>query len=246
MAGITEDDNWIRLYPVSYNYFIKKLRFKKFTWIEAKVKKASEKLMRKESYNIKEESIRVVDDSLASIYGSQSKRKEIWEKRKSIIQKYLNGSVTELKDKWNQYKASLGIIKPNLIDLRFRKPIDKIEIKREKLIQKSLNGEKIYVADKIKHEISYLFKCNDPNCTCNETEKKHHDMTCEDWELFEAVRKWSYPPLEKEQKIRYRFFNWMRERDLYFCLGMISKYPQFVIIGLFYPPKKSANPNVIS
>jgi len=39
---------------------------------------------------------------------------------------------------------------------------------------------------------------------------KFQDMTCEDWELFEAIRKWHYPPREKEEKIEERFFNWMK------------------------------------
>ncbi len=36
---------------------------------------------------------------------------------------------------------------------------------------------------------------------CNK-KGKFHDMTCEDWELFEAVRKWQYPAKEKEEKIQ--------------------------------------------
>ncbi len=49
MAGITEQNEWIRLYPIDYDYFIKHLNFSKFTWIEADVEKSTEKLMRKES-----------------------------------------------------------------------------------------------------------------------------------------------------------------------------------------------------
>ncbi len=62
-------------------------------------------------------------------------------------------------------------------------------------------------------------------------------MTYEDWELFEAIRKWQYPAKEKEEKIQKRFFNWMKTRDLYFCLGMISTYPTWVIIRFLYPPQ---------
>ncbi|KKM00396.1 hypothetical protein LCGC14_1804850 [marine sediment metagenome] len=236
MAGITEEYKWVRLYPIEFDYFKKKLKFKKFEWIEAEIKRANEKLMRKESYKVRQHTIKSVDDSLASIKGSKSIRENIWKRRIDIIKNIQDESVYQLREKWSNDKTSLGLIKPNLIDFRFRKPIEKIKIEKEKLIQKSINGEKKYISDKIEHFISYKFKCNDSKCMCSK-KGKFHDMTCEDWELFEAIRKWQYPAKEKEEKIQDRFFNWMKSRDFYFCLGMISTYPTWVIIGLLYPPQ---------
>ena len=94
----------------------------------------------------------------------------------------------------------------------------------------NLDDQRIYIADKIEHTISYVFKCNVTNCPS-------HNITCEDWELLEPIRSWNYPPSEKQDKIKNKFFNWMIEkRDLYFYMGMHSIFPSWLIIGLFYPP----------
>ena len=232
MAGLTEDQEWIRIYPIDYNYFIKKLKFKKFTWIEAEVQKAREKLMRKESYKVKRETIKKVSDSLADVIGNKEEKEKIWEERKKLVIPMLSNSIAELRESWKVDKTSLGLIKPKLSDFLFRKPIEEIKIEHEKTLQQTLNGDKIFVPDKIEHKISYKFNCDDPKCN-------GHDMTCEGWELFESVRRWNYPPREKEEKIKYKYYTYMKEkRELYFYMGMISKFPQWVIIGLFYPPKK--------
>ncbi len=55
MAGVTEEGEMIRLYPIDYDYFMKKLNFSKFTLIEADVEKAQEKLKRKESFKVEKE-----------------------------------------------------------------------------------------------------------------------------------------------------------------------------------------------
>lgn len=238
MAGITEDYKWMRIYPIQFDYFIRNLNFKKFTWIEADIQKTKEKLMRKESHKVKLNSIKIVDDSIAQLKGSESQKKKIWEKRKGIINNLLNKSIYELKQKWEQDRTSLGIIKPILVDFRFRKPVNQIKIERSKMYQKTLKGEKILVADKIEHALSYKFRCSDATCTFNKDKKKSHDITCEDWELFEAIRKWPYSPKEMELKLREKFFDWMKNRDLYFCMGMFSQYPTWLIIGLLYPPKE--------
>jgi len=230
MAGITKEGDWIRIFPVEFDYFIKKLKIKKFTLIEAEVEKASEKLMRKESYKVKRNSIKILDDSLSKLRGSNAETKKIWQERKKLILPYVNTSIEELKQKYEVDRTSLGLIKPNLIELNFRKPLKDIIIEHQTLLQKTLNNDYIRVADKIEHIISYIFKCNDPTC-------KGHDLTCEDWELFGAIRNWKYPPKEKELKIREKFFDWMKKRDLYFYVGTLSQFPNWIIIGLFYPPK---------
>jgi len=250
MAGIIEEYNWIRIYPIQFDYFIKNLNFKKFTWIEADIQKVKEKLMRKESHKVKLNTIKIVDDSLAQLKGSKSQKNKIWAERRSILNKLLNKSINELKQKWKQDRTSLGIIKPNLVDFRLRKPLSQIIIERKKMFQKTLMDEKILVADKIEHAISYKFRCNDATCTFNKETKKSHDITCEDWELFEAIRKWPYSLEEKELKLKEKFFDWMKNRDLYFCMGMFSQYPTWLIIGLLYPPKeevksKASSPMII-
>jgi len=209
MAGITEQHEWIRLYPIDYDYFIKHLNFPKFTWIEADVEKATEKLMRKESYKVKKESIKIVDSSIAQVGGSEKEKVKIWAIRKKWVLPMLSSSIESLDAKWRADRTSLGVIKPNLVDLRFRKPVDEIKIEKERYLQQTLDGGQVFIPDRIEHTISYQYRCKDPNCATK------HDQTCEDWELFEAVRDWPYSGAEKEQKIRERYFDYMKTRTFF-------------------------------
>jgi len=172
MVGLTEDNEWIRIYPVIFDEYIKKLKFEKFTWIEAEVKKTKEKLMRKESYKVRMDSIKILDTSLVLKGKTAKEKNKIWSKRREIINNNLNSSIFDLKENYKKNKSSLGVIKPKLIDLHFRKPIEDIKIEHEKLLQSTLDGKKISVADQIEHEISYIFKCLDSICSCNQTKKK--------------------------------------------------------------------------
>ena len=54
-AGITQDGNWIRLFPLPFRYLQSSKQFKKYQWIEAKITKASDP--RPESYKIDIDSI---------------------------------------------------------------------------------------------------------------------------------------------------------------------------------------------
>ncbi len=235
MAGVTEEGEMIRLYPIDYDYFMKKLNFSKFTLIEADVEKAQEKLKRKESFKVEKESIKLVDSSLAELPRSDKAKNQVWQKRKSIIAPLISKSIESLKEQWELDRTSLGVIKPILENLCFRKPLDEMEIDRAKFIQETLFGEKIKIPDKMEHIISYKYLCPDEACSTL------HDQTCEDWELFEAIRDWRrrYHANVLEQKIKQKFFDWMKTRDLHFIVGMYSQYPQWMVIGLSYPPKST-------
>lgn len=65
-AGITDEGEFIRLYPISLDVFRNGPRFKKFNWIEVECERVEgEKLGRKESHRVREGSIRIVDTSLS-------------------------------------------------------------------------------------------------------------------------------------------------------------------------------------
>lgn len=51
MAGITAQGEWIRLYPVPFRDLADEQKFRKYSWIEAKIRKSKD--FRKESYYIR-------------------------------------------------------------------------------------------------------------------------------------------------------------------------------------------------
>lgn len=227
IAGITDHGEFVRLYPVS-NLIFSSNNFKKYTWFEVKCEKASEKLNRKESYHIDNEKINILNH-----IDSDNK----WESRNNIILPLVSPSLEELMDRYEKDKTSLGIIKPQLIDFVVDDKPTEDEKDMIRYTQKTLYNEEIKPVDKIPFIFRYSFKCNANNC-------KGHKIMCEDWELLESWRKFrvKYGLDHAKQKIRERFFNYMKTRDLYFYMGMYSRYPTWLIIGLYYPPKRQIKP----
>jgi len=232
-AGILEDTNeWVRIYPINFNVY-NKLNLSKFIRFRARISKDTKDYMkRKESHKIDQNSIKIIDDHL-----TDTKKKGVWEERKRILERALSPSLEELKAKFEVDRTSLGLIKPEVNSLKFilSKPVEEIEIDVMKKIQLNLFGEKLKKVDVIEKAFSYQYKCGGENCN-------GHKMICEDWELLEAFRKYkkTYPtPEEVEQNLRYKFYEEkLSKSELYFIVGTYWKYPTWLIIGLFYPPKQ--------
>jgi hypothetical protein len=226
-AGITEEGEWIRLYPIDMRYFTGKNKISKFDIIEAEIKEDRDKLGRKESHKVRPDSIRIIDRSL-------TKPKIDWEKRNENLISNLSESVQTLKDAYENDRTSLGLIKPTRI-LNFIKTEDlEVYEKNGWSFTINLDGKAIPKVTKIPHIFKYRFRCND----CKEGD---HLMQCEDWELFESYRSWGErykDPKKLWEKLVGRYLYWMlKNRDLYFIMGMYSQYPTWFIIGIYYPPR---------
>src|ERR1700721_1511825 len=57
-AGITEDNEWIRLFPVPYRFLAEDKRFARYQWIDIEVTKARGD-PRPESYKLNEQTIQI-------------------------------------------------------------------------------------------------------------------------------------------------------------------------------------------
>jgi hypothetical protein len=228
-AGITDEGDWIRLYPITVNKFIGGKKIKKFYWIDVECQKATnEKLKRKESYRVREDSIRIIDTSLTD-------PKANWTERHNIIQQNISKSIESLYEAYRDDRTSLGMIKPKEI-LEFYHNNELKIYPKSNNYQEMFDGSRIPIFEKIPHIFKYKFKCGG----CQET-KKSHDIQCEDWELMESYRSWG-PRYQSTdilwQKLHQKYYeNMLRKHDLYFVMGMYSQYPTWMIIGLYYPPK---------
>jgi hypothetical protein len=63
-------------------------------------------------------------------------------------------------------------------------------------------------------------------------------MMCIDWEIQELFRKYKDRGAEGFQKVKDKATNWMDQRDAYFVVGTTWRFKTWLIIGVFYPPKK--------
>ncbi|MCR4369446.1 MAG: hypothetical protein NUV67_06080 [archaeon] len=232
IAGINDRGEWRRIYPIPFRKLPFEKRFTKYDWIEADIEKnIQEKLKRLESYKVDANTIRVIKK-----IGTGKNRD--WQERNSVILPLKNSSLEELK-KLKSEKKSLGLIKPIVVDF-IRTPLEKCRDWERELIEGSQRTlfETGYQSplEKIPWKFSYIFKCNNSQC-------KGHNIMCEDWELLQSWRSWrkNYPSdSELWEKIRERYFELMKKRDLHFFMGTESRYNKFLIIGLYYPPQKNA------
>jgi len=240
-AGITREGEWIRLYPIPLRLFQTGKGFKKFDWIEVECKRVTdeEKLGRKESYKMREGTLRVIDSSL------RGNGKVDWTRRNKYIYPLRARCIEDLQSEFDRDRTSLGLVRVgDLLDLYKSGNPTEAERESQRVFQVTFDSmndgvtslRPSWVLQQIPHIFRYKFKCDVPTC-------RAHDMTCEDWELFEAYRKWSEKYVTEEEtwsKIRQRFFDYFKKRDLHFFLGTHSMFPSWMIIGTYYPPKSES------
>ena len=225
-AGMTEDGEWIRLFPIPYRFLSEDKRFRKYQWIEAQVTKASDH--RRESYHVDIDSIEIVSDRLPT--------KSKWKERKELLAPLLSDSLCSLQARRDKDKfPTLGFFKPKSITGFEMLPVDPnwsrselAKLRQVPLFQSSPAVELV----KIPFRFKYRF-------TCAETKCPGHDLSCTDWELGAAYRRWrrDYGEAEWEEKFLERFEHDMIEKnDTHFFVGTLKAFPAtWIIVGLFYP-----------
>jgi hypothetical protein len=228
--GLTDEGDWIRLYPIPFNVFSGRDGLKKYDWIEVDCKRAEEKLSRKESYRIRDGSLKITDRSLSLI---KVKGRANWVERNKILLSHISPSLEELRDNFDDDRTSIGLIKPAEL-LEFYKT-DELKIYGDtKSFQQSLFGTCIPEIEEIPHLFSYRFRC----FGCKEGTE--HNIQCEDWELFESYRSWGKKYGDTSllwEKLHDKYYRLMKDNDLYFFMGMFSQFPTWLIVGLYYPPR---------
>ncbi len=213
MAGITEEGELRRIYPVP---FVKWQRdpISKRRWIEYEMKDDRSSDGRRESRKIVPSSLSVGDEvSYDTVRGM-------------ILEKL--SSIERLSDEG----SSLGIIKPIVTDLGFE--WKEARQRKADLIskQRTLDGGRLdfYFPPEL---IRYRFRCNGSDGCSG-----HHIM-CEDWEAIMLYRNMCDRASTLEtahDKVRGKLFDWMlKERDLYFMMGTDARYGKWLIISLLYP-----------
>lgn len=214
VAGINERNEWRRLYPFKFSYGEGLVDFGKKDLIDV-VLAYPDNDKRKESRKV------ITHENLKSKLNDE----EVLQRIKPLV------SSIEVLEK---EEASLGIIKPELTGIEVI--INSTDI-YDPQTYFSLAGEYLETREKVKMpvELRYKFKCKD------EPECKGHTIILIDWELNELARKVMRNEKDKkiiEEKIKLKFFDFMKTRDLYFLMGTHFRFYTWIIIGLFYPEKR--------
>ena len=228
-AGITEDGEWVRLYPIDYRYRPYHQKFRKYQWIKVELAEQGAKNdQRKESRQPSLDSIRLLGEPLST--------KNNWEDRRNIIDKLPIHTLNQLKMLYDRDQTSLGIIRPTrILDLKIEdsdqewKPEWQLVLNQFKLF-----GPQPKPLAKIPFKFSYVFECEDSS--------KPHNAMIEDWELGVLYLK-EVDRLGNEraaaESVKRKFLDELcaPDKDIRFFMGTVFPYNTWIVIGVFWPPK---------
>lgn len=226
-AGITDKGEWIRLFPVPYRRMGQEHKFKKYDWINVRVKKAGDP--RPESFNPDIDSFEVVS--------FVSPERGTWKARKEIVLPLKAHCLCCLSAQRDAHGSpTLGIFKPKVIKRLIiqRDRDDWTPEERAKMMQRPNlwnQGQPLIELEKIPFKFSYQFSCEEEGCI-------GHTFSCTDWEMAQGYRHFRQRyGSDWETKFRQKFETEMIERlDTHFFVGTISSHPnRWIIVGLFYP-----------
>ena len=247
-AGLREDGSWIRLYPIQFRFLDKEKRYKKYQWIEAYISKSSDR--RPESYEVRNsDRIEIIGEPLGTSFYWEERRDYVLRKGKVFT------NMNEIIDLARSNRISLATFKPSKITDFEYEGIDpelyrKTMLEHERRVAERQSrgyleglGDHMNMLEGFKPAIRpdkkffYIFK---------DDKGRKARLHIEDWEIFELYRncKKTHGDSEKAaQEVKKKYFELAREKDLYLFLGTTyewhSRAPNpFVIVGVFYPPKK--------
>jgi len=228
-AGIdTVTGEWVRLYPIPYRDLDISQKFKKYTIIKVRCRKALDD-HRLESYKVDSDSIELIEHL--------DTRKDKWKARKDIVLPTVSPSFCRILENAGK-NLSLGMFKPEEINFSWAKSTPENQRQKEQCYaQLSFFDRKKKAIENIPFDFYYHFKCADlKNCP-------GHKLPIADWEIGQAYRDWRrrYRSRDKLlEKIRQRWLSLMcaEKNDFYFFAGNMKRFrSQFMVLGVFYPPK---------
>lgn len=213
IAGITEDGDWRRLYPVPWTTYLELGGIPKRGWIDYELRegvKGERRDDRKESRKVKYKTIRNTGDPITA------------EELRDILQPQVT-NIEHLRERYYDDFTSLGIIKPELMDMGF-----KINQAYTGYTQSKLSPNVIQVTQ-LKDKPQYRFRCHQSEA-CTE-----HKIICEDIEVGQLYRKYLRKEHIRHAKMKDKLFYQMQKNDLHFIVGTYAFQPTWLIVGLFYP-----------
>jgi len=233
-AGVTEDGDFIRLYPINYRDLPWDQQFKKYQWIEVMAEKHTGRDFRKESWRPDSDSVTLLGEPIPTSRGGD------WSARGKYVLRNVAASMEELRDRQDLDTTSLGIFRPREVMDLVITPDDAewkasfLDELRQARLWETRTKSKV-PPRKIPWRFQYRFRCDDGRCN------GRHKMTIEDWEvgaLYWRLVDAGAAPDEAAAKVKQRFLDEIcaPEKETYFYVGTVLSWPKsWVVIGIFYP-----------
>ncbi|WP_293266750.1 hypothetical protein [Neptunomonas sp.] len=218
-AGITNEGEFVRLYPIPYMSLNSNQKFERFDWIEAEVWQDRNTDWRPESYKVFPDSIKVISKA------ASKEHHKLW-------LSYVSPSFQDLKDEnHSTQKTSLGIVRPDPASLKFRKENYSNSSDDEKESINLIREQQLLFSKGDDYKIpppETVFKYRFTSA------KTKHDMTIHDWEVQAAYHKFKQLyRSEAFDKLSQKYQLEIPSSNLHFIMGtQLSRPHQFMIIGL--------------
>jgi len=239
-AGLDEQGNWYRLYPITFRKLEYENQYPKYSWIEVDIEKNPSD-PRPESYRPNVDAIKIL--------GKIEADGEAWtERRKIVLKKYntnLEQHIKEAKDK--TIGTSLAVFKAKEIldftceqtarewDSEILEYIKSNDLQL-KLFEKSDNP--FEVVKKLPFKFSYKF--------IDDSDKPSR-MMIEDWEIgqlyWNCLKSNNYDETAACRDVRKKYFDdFAKTKDKYLFLGTTREFHfvglnPFIIIGTVHPKR---------
>lgn len=225
-AGVTADGSWVRLYPIDYRYLPRDKQFHKFQWVDIELAPHGS------SNDKRRESRRPDLTSLAL-----GEKLEGWDAKRAYVEKCKVHTLNELKALYEQDTTSLGVVKPlRILDLKIEPQAEEWDqTQQAALAQLGFFEAPTKPLKKLPFKFTYVFECADS--------KKPHNAMCEDWELgvlyLKEERRLGDTKAAAES-VKKKFLGELcaPERDTHFFMGTVFPYNTWVVIGVWWPPRK--------
>lgn len=225
-AGVTAAGEWVRLYPVDYRYLPKSQQFHKYQWVDVDLApRGAGTDNRRES--------RCPDLNTLVLH----ERLEGWDARRPFVEKLPVRTLNEFQALYETDHVSLGVVKPTkILDFEVKAQTAEWDAKQSaSLAQLGFFETPTKPLKKMPFKFSFVFECADS--------KKPHRAMCEDWEmgvLFnkEVIRLGDAKKAAESVKRKYLGELCAPERDTHFFMGTVFPYNTWVVIGVWWPPKK--------
>lgn len=221
----------IRLYPIPFRDLDRSQKFKKYSIINVECTTPSDD-NRPESYKVNSDSIKI-------LYHLSSKQE--WKDRKAIIYKSPAKSMCQVYKDAEEKNLSLGIVRPVNITFECEKRSrTDVKTREECYSQLSFFNKHKEAIEAIPFNFYYKFHCaDDDNCP-------GHKLSIIDWEIGQAYRDWRlrYGSDQVLAKIEEKWLDIANteKRDVLFYVGNMKRFRNnFMVLGVFYPPKTDSN-----
>ena len=229
-AGLDEDKNWIRIYPITFRARPLEEQYKKYQWIQVDIQKTTGTDFRPESYHLSN-----LDDEIKILEEVSS-----YDVKKDYLLHNVYHSLDDLlKDSNNPKYISLATYKLSSIISANYQPCSRNWDAKDQEQFRQLNIFYDSPKNPLK-KIPYTFKY-----TFLDINGSEHNMSILDWEigaLYWNCLKSTKSEKEACHKVIEKLEYLANKRDLYFILGTTLEHQKrkfhnpFTIVSLFYPP----------